>query len=109
MKLNAASRDVTTKHRSMEQHSPICTVRSSSRVPRNVDKLEQQLNIITGFGTTFKPNSGAQEEYAGLMVISIPPSRGDHQETLLLIPSSAHGTNPASAAMAGMKVVVTKH
>ena len=73
-------------------------------------KLEQQLNVITGFaGTTLQPNSGAQGEYAGLMVIrAYHQSRGDHHRNIALIPSSAHGTNPASAAMAGMKVVVTK-
>ena len=73
-------------------------------------KLEQQLNEITGFaGTTLQPNSGAQGEYAGLMVIrAYHQSRGDHHRNIALIPSSAHGTNPASAAMAGMKVIVTK-
>jgi glycine dehydrogenase len=89
----------------MEQHSPICTIRSSARIPRNV-KLSNNLNVVTGFaGTTLQPNSGAQGEYAGLMVI-----RAYHHLAVitvkLLIPSSAHGTNPASAAMAGMKVVV---
>jgi glycine dehydrogenase len=73
-------------------------------------KLEQQLNEVTGFaGTTLQPNSGAQGEYAGLMVIrAYHQSRGDHHRNIALIPASAHGTNPASAAMAGMQVVVTK-
>jgi glycine dehydrogenase len=73
-------------------------------------KLVQQLNEITGFaGTTLQPNSGAQGEYAGLMVIrAYHQSRGDHHRNIALIPSSAHGTNPASAAMAGMQVIVTK-
>ena len=73
-------------------------------------KLEQQLNVVTGFaGTTLQPNSGAQGEYAGLMVIrAYHQSRGDHHRNIALIPSSAHGTNPASATMAGMQVVVTK-
>src|SRR5690606_34978510 len=73
-------------------------------------KLEQQLNVITGFaGTTLQPNSGAQGEYAGLMVIrAYHESRGEGHRNIALIPASAHGTNQASAAMAGMKVVVTK-
>jgi len=73
-------------------------------------KLEEQLTEITGFaGTSLQPNSGAQGEYAGLMVIkAYHNSRGDAHRNICLIPSSAHGTNPASAVMAGMKVVVTK-
>ncbi len=73
-------------------------------------KLEEQLNEITGFaGTSLQPNSGAQGEYAGLMVIrKYHESRGESHRNICLIPSSAHGTNPASAVMAGMKVVVTK-
>jgi glycine dehydrogenase len=72
--------------------------------------LEGQLNEITGFaGTSLQPNSGAQGEFAGLMVIrAYHHSRNDHHRNICLIPSSAHGTNPASAVMAGMKVVVTK-
>jgi glycine dehydrogenase len=58
----------------------------------------------------FQPNSGAQGEYAGLMVIrEYHISRGDHHRNVVLIPQSAHGTNPASAAMAGMKIVVVKN
>ncbi len=73
-------------------------------------KLEKQLTEITGFaGTSLQPNSGAQGEYAGLMVIrAYHKSRGESHRNICLIPSSAHGTNPASAVMAGMQVVVTK-
>jgi glycine dehydrogenase len=73
-------------------------------------KLEQQLNVVTGFqGTTLQPNSGAQGEYAGLMAIrAYHLSRGDNHRNVCLIPASAHGTNPASAAMAGMEIIVTK-
>jgi glycine dehydrogenase len=73
-------------------------------------KLETQLTEITGFaGTSLQPNSGAQGEFAGLMVIrAYHESRGDQHRKICIIPSSAHGTNPASAVMAGMKVVVTK-
>src|SRR5690606_19550776 len=72
--------------------------------------LEDQLNVITGFSaTSLQPNSGAQGEYAGLMVIrAYHESRGEGHRNICLIPASAHGTNPASAVMAGMKVVVTK-
>ena len=75
-----------------------------------IDQLEKDLCEITGFAAmSFQPNSGAQGEYAGLMVIrAYHESRGDHHRNVSLIPSSAHGTNPASAAMCGMKIVVVK-
>ena len=73
-------------------------------------ELEESLCEITGFdGMSLQPNSGAQGEYAGLMVIrAYHQSRNESNRNICLIPSSAHGTNPASATMAGMKVVVTK-
>ncbi|MEO6685498.1 MAG: glycine dehydrogenase (aminomethyl-transferring), partial [Dyadobacter sp.] len=73
-------------------------------------ELSAWLCEITGFAAmSMQPNSGAQGEYAGLMAIrGYHESRGDHHRNVALIPSSAHGTNPASAVMAGMKVVVTK-
>jgi len=73
--------------------------------------LESWLTEITGFAaTSLQPNSGAQGEYAGLLVIRrYHLSRGDAARTVCLIPESAHGTNPASAVMAGMKVVVVKN
>lgn len=72
--------------------------------------LENWLNEITGFaGTSLQPNSGAQGEYAGLMVIrAYHESKGHAHRNITLIPSSAHGTNPASAVMAGTKVVIVK-
>jgi glycine dehydrogenase len=75
-----------------------------------VSELNTWLCEITGFAAmSFQPNSGAQGEYAGLMAIrAYHESRGDLNRNVALIPSSAHGTNPASAVMAGMKVVVTK-
>ena len=75
-----------------------------------LEKLTHQLNVVTGFAaTSLQPNSGAQGEYAGLMVIrAYHQSRNDHHRNVCIIPASAHGTNPASAVMAGMKVVVTK-
>ena len=71
-------------------------------------ELEDWLSEITGFhGTSLQPNSGAQGEYAGLMVIkAYHEDRGDFDRNVVLIPSSAHGTNPASAVMAGAKVVI---
>jgi len=70
--------------------------------------LKQMLSEITGFsGISLQPNAGAQGEYAGLMVIrKFHINNGDLDRNICLIPSSAHGTNPASAQMAGMKVVV---
>jgi glycine dehydrogenase len=72
--------------------------------------LEQDLKAITGFaGVSLQPNAGSQGEFAGLMVIrQYFISRNETQRTVVLIPSSAHGTNPASAVMAGMEVVVVK-
>ncbi|MBW3544401.1 MAG: aminomethyl-transferring glycine dehydrogenase [Bacteroidetes bacterium] len=73
-------------------------------------ELEAWLSEITGFAAmSLQPNSGAQGEYAGLMVIrAYHRSRGDDQRNVVLIPSSAHGTNPASAAMAGWQIVIVK-
>ena len=74
------------------------------------DELEASLADITGFaGVSLQPNAGSQGEYTGLLVIrAYHHARGDAHRTICLIPSSAHGTNPASAVMAGMKVVVVK-
>jgi glycine dehydrogenase len=75
-----------------------------------IDELKRDLVEITGFADmSFQPNSGAQGEYAGLMVIrAYFKDRGEGHRNIALIPSSAHGTNPASAVMAGMEVVVVK-
>ncbi|MDB2498657.1 aminomethyl-transferring glycine dehydrogenase [Alphaproteobacteria bacterium] len=75
-----------------------------------IERLEEMLCQCTGYDAmSLQPNSGAQGEFAGLLAISrYHQSRGDHHRNICLIPSSAHGTNPASAAMAGMKVVVVK-
>jgi len=74
------------------------------------DELNQWLCEITGFSRmSFQPNSGAQGEYTGLMVIrAFHTSRGQSNRNIALIPASAHGTNPASAAMAGMKIIIVK-
>lgn len=110
MKLNAASEMLPLSMSQWNNIHPFAPLDQAQGYQEMLAKLEQQLNVITGFaGTTLQPNSGAQGEYAGLMVIrAYHQSRGDHHRNIALIPSSAHGTNPASAAMAGMKVVVTK-
>ena len=110
MKLNAASEMLPLSTAQWNNIHPFAPLNQAQGYMEMLSKLEQQLNEITGFaGTTLQPNSGAQGEYAGLMVIrAYHHSRGDHHRNIALIPSSAHGTNPASAAMAGMQVVVTK-
>jgi glycine dehydrogenase len=110
MKLNAASEMLPLSYANWNNIHPFAPLDQAQGYQEMLSKLEQQLNVITGFaGTTLQPNSGAQGEYAGLMVIrAYHQSRGDHHRNVALIPSSAHGTNPASAAMAGMKVIVTK-
>jgi glycine dehydrogenase len=110
MKLNAAAEMLPLSNPQWNNIHPFAPLNQAQGYQEMLQKLEQQLNVITGFaGTTLQPNSGAQGEYAGLMVIrAYHQSRGDHHRNIALIPASAHGTNPASAAMAGMQVVVTK-
>lgn len=110
MKLNAAAEMLPLSNPQWNNIHPFAPLDQVQGYQEMLKKLEQQLNVITGFaGTTLQPNSGAQGEYAGLMVIrAYHHSRGDFQRNIALIPASAHGTNPASAAMAGMQVVVTK-
>lgn len=110
MKLNAAAEMLPLSMPYWNTIHPFAPLDQVQGYTKMLKKLEHQLNVITGFsGTTLQPNSGAQGEYAGLMTIrAYHQSRGDHQRTVCLIPASAHGTNPASAAMAGMKIIVTK-
>ncbi len=110
MKLNAATEMLPLSLPNWNNIHPFAPASQAEGYLEMLKKLEQQLNVITGFaGTTLQPNSGAQGEYAGLMVIrAYHESRGEGHRHIALIPASAHGTNPASAAMAGMKVVVTK-
>ncbi|WP_299188381.1 aminomethyl-transferring glycine dehydrogenase [uncultured Aquimarina sp.] len=110
MKLNAASEMLPLSNAQWGNIHPLVPVEQAQGYQEVLKKLEDQLTEITGFaGTSLQPNSGAQGEFAGLMVIrAYHESRGDHHRNICLIPSSAHGTNPASAVMAGMKVVVTK-
>lgn len=110
MKLNAAAEMLPLSWSNWGNIHPFAPLNQVEGYLTVLKKLEHQLTEITGFaGTSLQPNSGAQGEYAGLMVIkAYHESRGDHHRNICLIPSSAHGTNPASAVMAGMKVVVTK-
>ncbi|HEY0046961.1 MAG TPA: aminomethyl-transferring glycine dehydrogenase [Flavobacterium sp.] len=110
MKLNAAAEMLPISMANWNSIHPFAPIEQAQGYQIMLKKLEQQLNVITGFaGTTLQPNSGAQGEYAGLMVIrAYHESRGDSHRNIALIPASAHGTNPATASMAGMQVVVTK-
>ncbi|AEM69768.1 Glycine dehydrogenase (decarboxylating) [Allomuricauda ruestringensis DSM 13258] len=110
MKLNAASEMLPLSWPEWGNIHPFVPVNQAEGYQEVLKSLEEQLNVITGFSaTSLQPNSGAQGEYAGLMVIrAYHESRGEGHRNICLIPASAHGTNPASAVMAGMKVVVTK-
>ena len=110
MKLNAAAEMLPLSMGNWNNIHPFAPLDQVEGYLYMLKKLELQLNEVTGFtGTTLQPNSGAQGEDAGLMVKrAYHHKRGDFHRNIALIPASAHGTNPASAAMAGMQVVVTK-
>ena len=110
MKLNAASEMLPLSNPQWGNIHPFVPLNQAEGYQEILKRLEHQLNIVTGFaGTSLQPNSGAQGEFAGLMTIrAYHQSNGDSHRNICLIPASAHGTNPASAVMAGMKVVVTK-
>lgn len=110
MKLNAASEMLPLSNPQWGNIHPFAPIDQAAGYQEMLKNLEEQLNVVTGFaGTSLQPNSGAQGEFAGLMVIrAYHQANGDHHRNICIIPASAHGTNPASAVMAGMKVVVTK-
>ena len=110
MKLNATAEMIPVTWPELGQIHPFAPNNQTKGYSEMILHLEQWLKEITGFsGVSLQPNSGAQGEYAGLMVIrAYHQSRGDHHRNVALIPASAHGTNPASAVMAGMDVVVVK-
>ncbi len=110
MKLNAAAEMMPVSWPSVANLHPFAPAAHSAGYKAMTDDLEAWLAEITGFdGVSLQPNAGSQGEYAGLIAIRrYHLSRGDAGRTVCLIPSSAHGTNPASAAMAGMDVVVVK-
>ncbi|MEO7265775.1 MAG: aminomethyl-transferring glycine dehydrogenase [Ferruginibacter sp.] len=110
MKLNAATQLIPVSWPEFSSIHPFAPANQWKGYKQIIKELEQWLNNITGFSaTSLQPNSGAQGEYAGLMAIkAYHADRKDEKRNIILIPISAHGTNPASAVMAGFKVVVTK-
>ena len=108
MKLNAASEMIPLSWSEWNSIHPFVPVDQAKGYHEVISKLESFLSEITGFSaTSLQPNSGAQGEYSGLMVIKSYLNKiGQSHRDICLIPSSAHGTNPASAIMAGLKVVV---
>jgi len=110
MKLNAASELIPVSWPEFSRLHPFAPATQTAGYIQIITELENYLSKITGFAaTSIQPNSGAQGEYAGLLTIrAYHAARGDQHRNVVLIPISAHGTNPASAVMAGMKVVVTK-
>ena len=110
MKLNAAAEMAPVSWNSVAGMHPFAPRAHAAGYLRMISDLEIWLGEITGFdAVSLQPNAGSQGEYAGLLAIRrYHEERGDTHRTICLIPSSAHGTNPASATMAGMRVVVVK-
>jgi len=110
MKLNATAEMIPVTWPEFGNIHPFAPTDQTQGYAELTTNLENWLKEITGFtGVSLQPNSGAQGEYAGLMVIrAYHEDRGEAHRTISLIPASAHGTNPASAVMAGMDVVVVK-
>jgi len=110
MKLNAASELIPVSWPEFANLHPFAPVDQAAGYFQIFRELEAWLSEITGFAAcSLQPNSGAQGEYAGLLTIrGYHEANGDLHRNVALIPDSAHGTNPASAVMAGMKVVVVK-
>ncbi|MBS1951155.1 MAG: Glycine dehydrogenase [decarboxylating] (glycine cleavage system P protein) [Cytophagales bacterium] len=110
MKLNATTEMIPVTWPELGQIHPFAPVDQTEGYSELITNFENWLKEITGFtGVSLQPNSGAQGEYAGLLTIrAYHESRADKHRNIALIPASAHGTNPASAVMAGMNVVVVK-
>jgi glycine dehydrogenase len=110
MKLNAASELLPLTWPEFANLHPFVPLEQAEGYQEIIAGLDADLSEITGFAKmSFQPNSGAQGEYAGLLVIqAYHRSRGESQRNVALIPASAHGTNPASAAMCGMHIIVVK-
>ena len=109
MKLNAAVEMLPVSWPEFANMHPFCPLDQAQGYTQLINELSEFLVKITGYDSVcIQPNSGAQGEYAGLLAIKkYHESRGDAHRNICLIPQSAHGTNPASAQLAGMKVVVT--
>lgn len=110
MKLNAATEMMPLSWVHWSKMHPFAPAEQAGGYQYIIDELSKYLCEVTKFDAcSLQPNSGAQGEYAGLLTIrAYHQSRGDHHRNVMLIPISAHGTNPASAVMVGMKVVVVK-
>ncbi len=110
MKLNAATEMIPVSWPQFAQLHPFVPQDQAMGYKKITDELANFLNVITGFDAcSLQPNSGAQGEYAGLLTIMVyHKANNNAHRNIVLIPISAHGTNPASAVMAGMKVVVVK-
>ncbi len=110
MKLNATAEMIPLTWQEFSRLHPFAPQEQAKGYHKLFDELEHQLKEITGFdAVSLQPNSGAQGEYAGLMAIrAYHKSRGEDHRNVTIVPDSAHGTNPASAVMAGMEVVITK-
>jgi glycine dehydrogenase len=110
MKLNAAAELIPLTWPEFANIHPFVPIEQATGYQEIIAGLDTALSEITGFAKmSFQPNSGAQGEYAGLLVIqAYHQSRGESHRNIALIPTSAHGTNPASAAMCGMKIVLVK-
>ena len=108
MKLNATTEMIPVTWRSFSMLHPFVPLEQAQGYMQLFEELEAMLAEITGFdAVSLQPNAGSQGEYAGLLAIrGYHESRGHGHRDVCLIPISAHGTNPASAVMAGMKVVV---
>jgi glycine dehydrogenase len=110
MKLNATTEMIPVTWPEFSDIHPFAPADQATGYRQMIDELERMLVVCTGYdAVSLQPNAGSQGEYAGLLAIkAYHESRGDMERDICLIPSSAHGTNPASAAMAGMKIVVVK-
>ena len=108
MKLNATTEMTPVTYRQFSALHPFAPLEQAQGYQQLFEELEDSLCAITGFhAISLQPNAGSQGEYAGLLCIAMyHRSRGDDHRNICLIPASAHGTNPASAVMAGMRVVV---
>ncbi len=110
MKLNAASEMMPVSQSGWNSIHPFAPQDQWKGYEEMLAEIEKDLAVITGFdGCSLQPNSGAQGEYAGLLAIKgYHESRKDHHRNIIIIPISAHGTNPASAVMCGFKIVIVK-
>ncbi|MGZ9713868.1 aminomethyl-transferring glycine dehydrogenase [Glaciimonas sp. GNP009] len=110
MKLNATTEMIPITWKEFSAIHPFAPLEQAQGYQQLVTELEQMLCVCTGYdAVSLQPNAGSQGEYAGLLAIrAYHQSRGEGERNVCLIPSSAHGTNPATAHMAGMKVVVVR-